>query len=324
MAPTTTTTARPASPTLARLLDDELAVSPTFGGRYSNHLAMALAALDQMGAPPETLERTFRAHLRGESEPREDGPDLAARLAEVARDGIDAVVRRRAPALSDAPGTALFHPLIRLAYGLDAGHEGQVAAALLDWEKRRQPLPVPTGPPGAKRLADVAAALRAHPADTWPSGFDMRGVAARPELAAAVEGLAVDERTLDDAVEFALLAHVAAGDFVTLHCVTGARALQRVSQVLDEADARPLAAAASVAMAVAYVIAGAPPLPDRAALDHLRAGPLPAAAEVTERAIASRDPHVIKLANVALVEEARTGDPLYRVVGARVVGLAPG
>ena len=48
---------------------------------------------------------------------------------------------------------------------------------------------------------------------------------------------------------------------------------------------------------------------------------LPTREQIAERAISDRDPHVIKLANVALVEETRTGDPLYRYSAARVVGL---
>ena len=40
-------------------------------------------------------------------------------------------------------------------------------------------------------------------------------------------------------------------------------------------------------------------------------------------AIADRDPHVIKLANVGLIEEERTADPLYRFAAAHVVGLVP-
>jgi len=317
----TTTIAHPSSRTLARLLDAELAFSPSFQGRFSNHLAMALVALDQMGAPPEVLEATFRAHASGESEPRDDVADLEDRLAEVARDGIEATVRRRLPPLLEAPGTALFHPAIRLAYGLDAGHEGQVAAALLDWERRRDVLPVPRPRPGMRRLPEVAAALSGHPTATWPRVFDLHGTARRPELAAALDGLAVDERTLDDVVSFAIAAHVAADAFVTLHMVTGARALHRIAQVLDPEVAEQLAASAAPAMAVAFAIAGAPPLPTEQELDALRTSALPSPDEIAARAVADHDPHVIKLANVGLVEEVRTGDPLYRFVAARVVGL---
>ena len=90
----TTLTAR-TSPTLDRLLTEDLSFSPSFRVHYSNHLAMALTALHQMGASPDVLQATFDAHARGESEPRDDVEVLRERLAEVARDGIESTVRRR-------------------------------------------------------------------------------------------------------------------------------------------------------------------------------------------------------------------------------------
>jgi hypothetical protein len=308
---------------LHRLLDEELAFSPSFQGMYSNHLAMALVALHRMGAPSEVLHATFAAHAAGEAEPRDDRDVLDDRLAEVARDGIAATVRTRARDLVGGPGSQLFHPLIRLGYGLDVDHGGQVAAALLDWERRYAPLAVPLPRPGSRRLADVAADLAARPAATWPRGWDLDGIAARPELRDTLVGVSLDERTLDDVSGFALAAHVAADAFVTLHMVTGARALRTVAGWLDEDDAAALVAHAVPVMAVAFVAAGAVPLLPASDLDELRSTPLPARAPIAARAVADHDPHVIKLAEVALAEEARTGDPLYRYLAARVVGLAP-
>ena len=116
-----------ASPTLSRLLDDELVYSPSYRGRYSNHLAMALVALEQLGAGPDTLEALFAAERTGAHEWRDDRPALDALIAEVARDGIAAAVRAHATALVEAPNTALFHPLIRLGYALDTGHAGSLS-----------------------------------------------------------------------------------------------------------------------------------------------------------------------------------------------------
>src|ERR687892_618331 len=152
-----------ASTTLTQLLDDELAFSPSFQGIYSNHLAMALVALDQLGAPPDVLRATFDAHANGEYERRDDRDELEVRRQEVARDGIAATVRVRAAGLVDGPGTALFHPAIRLGYALDVGHQSQVAAALLDWERRHQALPVSEPSPGSRRLVEVAADLAGRP-----------------------------------------------------------------------------------------------------------------------------------------------------------------
>ncbi|MFP4513196.1 MAG: hypothetical protein ACLFRV_09665 [Acidimicrobiales bacterium] len=318
---TTQTPLRRPSETLDRLLDDELAFSPTFRRRYSTHLAMALAALDQMGAPPSVLQATFDAHARGESEPRDDPERLEERLREVARDGTAATVAARVPNVAVGPASQLFHPMIRLAYALEVEHPGQVAAALLDWETRLQVLPAPPGPHGVRRLRDVAAALADHPEGTWDRTFDVEGTAARPEVQTALEGVAVDADTLDDISSFALAAHATAGEFVTLHLVTGARALRVVSGWVDADTARLLAERALTAMAVGYAVVGAPPMLDPTELDRLRGSALPDRDAVLEHAIGSPDPHVVKLANVAMAEEARTGDLLYRVLAARVVGL---
>ena len=318
-----TTTVSHRSATLTRLLDDELVFSPSYRGYFSNHLAMALVALEQLGARPDVLESVFEAHARNDAEMRDDVEVLDERRREVRRDGIAAVVQSRVPALADAPGTALFHPMIRLGYALDVGHEGQVAAALLDWEGRHAPLPVPPPTPGTRRLRDVASELAGQPSGTWPHTFDLPGIAQRPELRDALTGVAHDEHTLDDVSSFALAAHLAADDFITLHLVTGARAARTVSAWLDDDTALQLAAHMVPVMAIAYAAVGAPPLLDAAEGDALRRLPLPSRDEIAERAIANRDPHVIKLANVGLLEEERTADPLYRFIAAHVVGLTP-
>jgi hypothetical protein len=306
---------------LHRLLDAELAFSPSIHEIYSSHLAMELVALHQLGASDAVLQRAFE-DARG-AEPRDDLAELDRRLREVRRDGIAATVAARAPDLVDAPGTALFHPVIRLAYALDTGHAGQVAAALLDWGRRHDARISNRPAPGPRRLRDVADALADQPPGTWSHTFDLGGIARRPEVREALEHAAQDERTLDDISSFALAAHLAADDFITLHLVTGARAVRTVSAWLDEVSAQRLAAATVPVMAVAYAAVGAPPLLSDDALDGLRAQRLPSRANIAELAIADRDPHVIKLADVALAEEVRTADPLYRYAAARVVGLAP-
>lgn len=316
-----TTRFPPTTPTLDRLLDAELAFSPTVQRRFSSHVAMALVALHQLGAEPCILEATFDAHAGDTPASRDDRVVLDARIDEVARAGIAATVRDRVPALAAGPGSQLFHPMIRLAYALDAGHEGQVAAALLDWQRRHHVFPVPDPAPGNRRLGDIATELSRRAAGTWPHTFEFDGTARRPELGQALTGIALDEHTLDDVSAFAIAAHVTADDFITLHLVTGARALRAVIPYLEQSVAAQLVASAASVMAVAYAAVGAPALLSDADLDAIRHTDLPDRDAIAERAIADRDPHVIKLANVALVEETRTADLLYRYAGARVVGL---
>jgi hypothetical protein len=305
------------------LLDDELQYSPSLHRIYSSHLAMELVALHQLDAPGAVLQHVFDLHASREPERRDDRAALDALRREVVASGLAGAVRDRVPALAGGPATALFHPMIRLAYGLDVGHDGQVAAALLDWQRRFDVLPLPEVEPGGRRLREVAADLADASRGRWRETYDLHEVARRPELAASLDGLAVDDRTLDDVSSFALAAHATAEAFITLHLVTGARAVRAVAAAVDDDVALALVASTARAMTVAYAAVGAPPLLGDVELDELRHRALPSAEAIAERAIADLDPHVVKLANVALVEEARTGDPLYRYVAARVVDLVP-
>ncbi|HET8930925.1 MAG TPA: questin oxidase family protein [Acidimicrobiales bacterium] len=316
---TSTTTTLSTESTLARLLDEELAFSATFNGRYSNHLPMALVALDQLGAPTAALEVTFDAYAQGASEPRADRAALDERIAEIERDGIDATLARCIPPLSRGPGTRLFHPLIRLGYGLDAEHDGQVAAALLDWEEHLLDLSIDVPTSGTRRLRAVADGVAAQADGDWDRTFDLTEVASRPEVQAAVADVRIDASTLDELAAFVIAAHITADDFITLHMVTGARALRTVVAHLAPSLAAALIAGAVPIMTVAYAAAGAPAILDDAELDELRHRDLPSRTEIAEQAARSSDAHVIKLANTALVEEARTGDLLYRLAAARVV-----
>lgn len=318
----TTTTALSISPTLDQLLNAELAFSTVYRRYYASHLSMSLVALEALGAPPSVLDEEFAAYER-HAVPREDPVAVEAVRAEVDRDGIVATVRAHAPALVDGPGSQLFHAVIRLAYALDAGHPGQVAVALVDWERRNAVLPVPVPTRGSRRMHDVLASLADAP-DVAASRHSIREVGAIAELDGfrrAVSELVIDEGTLDEVAALALHAHIAADDFFTLHMVTGAHAVRVVSEVLEGEVAERLAARAAQMMVAAYLGVGAPALPDVEELARIRRSPLPIWDEIAAAAVADRDAHVVKLTYVSRAEHRRTGDPLYQYVAARVVGL---
>jgi len=318
----TTTNPTPISPTLGRLLDGELAFSTVYRRYYASHLAMSLVALEALGAPPSVLEDTFAAHER-HATPREDPAAVDAVRAEIARDGIETTVRAHAPALVDGPGSQLFHAAIRLAYGLDAGHEGQVAAALVDWEGRNTVLPVAEPTRGTRRMPDVLAMVATAP-DITRRDHSIRDLGAIAELdgfRAAVGELALDDHTWDEIAALALHAHVAADDFFTLHMVTGAHAVRVVSEVLRGEVADRFAARTVQVMATAYLGVGAPTLPTPDQLDAIRRPPLPSWDEIAAAAVADGDAHVVKLVYVSRAEHGRTDDPLYQYLAARAVGL---
>jgi hypothetical protein len=86
-------------------------------------------------------------------------------------------------------------------------------------------------------------------------------------------------------------------------------------------DATPLYRAFWQAIAALVPKIGFPELPSPAALAEMRARRAPPWSDIRAAAVASSDEHDISLTYSAWREEAHWGDPLYRVVAARQVGL---
>ena len=120
-------------PVLARLLGDVDAYHPEYGGGLTNHLPMALIALDQMGATPAQLN-AYRGRHSAWLEPMpkpERAPaaawsfrkgdraaflDLQAEFkARVAAEGWEQVLRASLPELAPGLSAAAFHAMIRTA-----------------------------------------------------------------------------------------------------------------------------------------------------------------------------------------------------------------
>jgi hypothetical protein len=315
---TDTVPTRRSTPTLGRLLDDELAYGTDARDGFISHAAMGLIAAARLGADDATLKRWFQAELDDRYLVRrpERPAWLAERLVRVDENGIEAEVRSTVGDLVDRTG-GFFHWMIRLELAIDIGHPGQVANALGDWQlrPRRSPGEVPV-PTGSRAVSDVLHEL-------WSSDERRGG----PSEAPGTTGLA---RWVADEVADApdLLGETAAavadlyweaGDFVTLHMVTGTRAARALVPFLDETDRRRLAlahlhAVASVAPRVPRPGRGPGPVPDPTTL--------PDWSEIGAAAIETRDDHVVKLTYAARLEEEATGRPIYRAIAARAAGLS--
>ena len=152
----------PASAALDRLLDDSLQFPPEYADQLSSHLPMALSALLGLGADEArmtsffaTYTRRFKtqaptvaadpvpdwALFRGRFEAFE--PLRATFAAALQREGRDAVLRQALPGLVSGVGAAAFHGAIRVGHAVEAGHQGELAAALAYWGARWMPLPPP-------------------------------------------------------------------------------------------------------------------------------------------------------------------------------------
>lgn len=199
------------------------------GRKLSSHLPMVLVALARLAAPAEALQRQL-AHWAARlpaAEPPSLGPSVHA-LPELL------------PGLLLAPETAAFHGAIRLAYALEAGHAGELAAALDAWSQARFMLGQPlAAAPGTESLRVTLEAVRADPnmVLALPAGrstivADMKAAVALPRFD---HYLPRPRLSLDSLAEASLAAYLSTRHFTALHLVTGLHALR---VLLDRPEAR--------------------------------------------------------------------------------------
>ncbi len=316
-------------------------------GGLTNHLPMGLIALERIGAAPDRLELfvdDYTPKLVPIGDRVEDiatgslldhigtarrFPDMLALFdAEVAAHGWRATVRTWLVSLLDGMGSDAFHPLIRLAYGVDAQDPGEVAAGLAYLADARRPIAVV--PTDEDATTDLVAVLD--------------GVAADPDLAAAdIEGTSIASRMAQIGTLAGFGAHAARwqpgtdalralalatrrgyaprpDDFTTMHTVTGLHALRLLLPYLDD----PTEALRTFGQAVtaAFVANGLAPLATSEQMEDLRSGTWPAWEEIADAARASRgDEHAYKVTYTCRVEAATHGDEaIYRSLAARLVG----
>lgn len=307
---------------LTDLLDAELAYDPVTVQDFSDHLPMALVALDRLGADDERLAAFARRYVRSLLPVR---PDVQARrdrcAADVAALGIEGAVRAHLPRNVTGIGSAAFHCVIRLAYAIEADHAGQVAAALAYWEQADEPLsdsPPPESGDDPVALLDAlrtGAAFAGREFRAASISDRMAKVAATPEFASTA-GLALRDDSLDRIAAAARALHACTGDFTALHAVTGTHAVRTVLPFLDEEHQALALRFLFQAIAAAYVTIATPPVTP---VDTAHA---PSWAEIDTVALASDDEHVVKLAYTAREEAAVHGDDAtYRWCAALEAGL---
>ncbi len=322
--------------TLHRLLDDNVEFDLTGRGTV-NHLPMALVALARLGAVPSRLEAYARWWRENRALPRVDSGfhvgrgDWRAHLGErqafdalsacfrawIADAGADAVLRAVFPALDGGLAASAFHGVIRLAYGVEAGHDGEIAAGLAMLGATHLDLGVGHGaksptPSVEVALAQLAAALAGRPTGRGTITARLRAVAADPDFAASLPtapALPAEQLLAQAAINL----YHQTGDFTVLHMVTATHA----ARVLFTAQP-PLATPRALqtlwtAYGAAYAAVGAPPLASTPPAEPTRPWP-----EIFSDAIASDDDHVIKMTYSCFREGAHYGSPLYRMVASRL------
>ncbi|MDR3473119.1 MAG: questin oxidase family protein [Devosia sp.] len=322
--------------------------SGEFPDFLANHLPMVLEAMARLGASSTRLAeyaRTYTLEHRVPFPPPGVGPiragnwqqhlgnrsreaDYRAFFAgEVALLGADAAIRHYMPVLANGVAASATHGLMRLGYASLRADDVEVGIALGYWAATYLALPLPAdnGRSGRREPLELVVAMRpieafrhvepnSHLLWRW-----IEAMGSLPEFQALLGQVRADPGLLEDMRRASLALYAATMSFEALHALTGCHWLRLVSPHVDE-PAMLAARFWEVVMAL-YAKIGMPELPSAEQLDVWRHSPVPPDAEIAAAAVASDDEHDHSLVFSALEEFKVYGDPLYRVVAARRVGL---
>ncbi|GGP17633.1 questin oxidase family protein [Silvimonas iriomotensis] len=322
---------------LNQLLTRSAQYAPNFGAGLANHLPMALIALARLGADDTRLEAYFNEYIKqlspvaaspGVIDPafwqRELGQlayyaayrDYFA--AQLAAEGVDAVVRRHIHDLLPGIGGAAFHGVIRAQYALASGNLDEIACGLAYWACSARKLadwPVPMPAPQSADPLTLVTRLFTPAFAIDPAAFmisaRMRSAVQLPAFAEVVGWLDVQPDTLQKLAVYAAECYVVTGDFTVLHLVTSAHALRGLARWIDDMDTAVRwywqAYAAGV---IASGIAGPAP--------HVTVPAQPDWAPLIAAGIAAADEHVIKLIDACHEEYAAYGEGAHVLAARRI------
>jgi len=240
----------------------------------------------------------------------------------IADEGAIAVITEVLSAVPFAPATGAFHALIRLAYGIEAAHDGEIAAGLAALVSSHLPVSVRLDGNRRAESVDVAfyAVARAAAGDAVQANSitaRLRAVANDARFDQAVLAPPHSAALLDDVASAAIAAYWRTSDFTVLHTVTGTHAARILFAQLPDSLVEPLLPGLWMALCAAYATVRKP-LDVELSLPRIESG----WNEVCERAVLSDNDHVIKMTYTCLCEDRRNASPLYLASAARLVGLA--
>jgi questin oxidase-like protein len=323
---------------LERLLDDNARFD--LGGRGTvNHLPMVLIALSRMGASDARLVEYFGWWEENRALPRRDSgqevgddwrahigdPSMFAALSDYFRQwildrGTTEVITTVFPVMSRGVAAAAFHGLIRLAYGSDADHAGEIAAGLATLCSRYADLgldlsskPDTSVAAGFGRLADAL-----NGATFTGQGIIGRMIAAASDarFQAAMSVPQITPDLLEEIARAGIALYWSEANFTVLHMVTATHAARILFSRFPALVSDTAITALWEAVCAAYASVGAPFLAELPA----KIDP-PSWSEIFARATTINDDHVIKMTYTCHCEAARYGNPLYQAAAARLVAV---
>lgn len=311
----------------------------------ANHLPMVLEAMGRLGASPERLEEYAQHYISAHAVPemlpriaplteetwrsaigqREREADLRDFFADVvSRMGGAEAIRHYMPELAPGVAASATHGLMRLAYAVLRRDETEIGNSLGYWAATFLAFPVRNGKAGVGPV-ELVLEMQKEPSFRdvkvgstllWKFIEHMGTLPSFQNLLGRTEARPGTIGTLRQA---SLALYAGTRTFEALHAVTGAHWLRLVAPYVEAPD--QLAVYWWENILALYARIGLPELPDVATLDRWREIAVPPDAKIAAAAVASDDEHDHSLVFSAFEELKVTGDPLYRVIAARRVGL---
>ncbi|PRC93814.1 questin oxidase family protein [Solimicrobium silvestre] len=311
---------------------------------FSNHGPMVLIALAKMGAS----EQQLRTYLTNSNQENRFHSELAQAkklsitqqtwpqqlnqtdnfsqlqiffknwITQTSADQVLIEVLNQIPA---APASVAFHAIIRLAYGLEVNHSGEIAAGLAALVVGNLPISIEfRNKEPAANVLDGLAAL-----STEMKGFDtqeinitdrIRAVVADPRFARTVPAMPLHDDLLDEMAKTAIVIYSQTHNFTALHMVTGLHAARLVFSRLPISLIKQFMPSLWLAYCAAYASIGAPQIapkiltaePTAAPSKHLNNQPWEA---LFAQTLNSQRDHMIKMIYTCHQEYLRDPSPLY-------------
>lgn len=313
----------------------------------TNHCPMALAALEKMGASDQQLQDFFAFWSQNFALPRIPGSQQKKILSweeslgcredfhvlqeyfrsEISLRSAQSIVADVLNSKNFAPATGAFHALIRLAYGLELGHKGEIAAGLAFLICAALPLTPSQDGPANTRVFEkltVAQSLFLFHQKCRDQTFNAESITARLKLVAndssfwrtqaLIKHGLITENIVDEMAIAAIRLYIQTRNFTVLHMVTSVAALRTLLALVPALNHARIIGSFWLAFCAAYVSVGAPELSQ----DDVA----PADAEYkldAEKmwqkylglALNSNDDHVIKLTYTCWLEDGQRRLPHY-------------
>ncbi|KZN30445.1 hypothetical protein N480_05690 [Pseudoalteromonas luteoviolacea S2607] len=318
---------------LNSILDKIAIYHPLYGGGLATHLPMVLTALTKLNAPHEKLLITFKNSI-GDLELIESLDEVQAVTgvecelgnrqsyarylkyyqAELLEHGVRQVLEKSLPSLISGIAASAFHGLIRLAYGIEAHSQSEVAIALAYWSSEYQAFDLTneTTEEGYEeiltRLSPYGAGFEFSPGIIVDRMDEIGGLLRR--LEAVIQPRSIRLCTLR---QFALKAFYLREDFTLLHTVTGCHAFSVIAPFLD--DEEYALRSLWKAILVAYLSTGHEYKRNAIEVQQRQC----CFDSVIQAALVSDDSHIIKLVYSCQCEYQNSGDALYYLIAHRAV-----